>query len=99
MDNFPKIESVYTLPNYQLLVVFQNGTVKTYDCIPLLDEEVFMPLTSEALFNRVQVGAGGYGILWNDEIDLSESELWLNGEEARGLPVEVLFSRRSRSHE
>jgi hypothetical protein len=21
----------------------------------------------------------GYGIVWNDELDLSESELWING--------------------
>ena len=25
----------------------------------------------------------GYGIVWNDELDLSESELWING-----LPAE-----------
>jgi hypothetical protein len=26
----------------------------------------------------------GYGIAWNDELDLSESELWINGLSAEG---------------
>jgi len=30
----------------------------------------------------VKADKHGYGISWNDEIDLSESELWLNGEAA-----------------
>jgi hypothetical protein len=31
------------------------------------------------LFNSVHVDKHGYGIVWNDELDLSESELWING--------------------
>lgn len=29
----------------------------------------------------VQVDPGGYGISWNDNVDLSENELWINGKE------------------
>ncbi len=36
-------------------------------------------MTNDILFKCVKVDAGGYGVSWNDEIDLSESELWLNG--------------------
>ena len=75
---YPKIDQVKALPNHRLLVAFQNGIVKEYDCAPLLQKAAFRPLRDEALFAGVVVGAGGFGVVWNDEIDLSESELWLN---------------------
>lgn len=41
----------------------------------------FKALTSiQGLFEQVKVDAGGYGISWNDEIDLSCNELYENGE-------------------
>ena len=33
------------------------------------------------LFEQVKVDDGGYGVSWNDEIDLSCDELWENGYE------------------
>ena len=39
----------------------------------------FAALKDPVLFRNVQVDPFGYGIFWNDDIDLSESELWLNG--------------------
>ncbi len=95
MDKYPKIESVYPLPNYHLLIVFRNNVVKVYDCTPLLEEEVFRPLATESLFTQVRAGTGGYGVIWNDELDLSESELWLNGREAKNLPLEALLARQN----
>jgi hypothetical protein len=79
MESYPRINQVNALPNYRLLVTFQNGIVKEYDCTPLLEKAVFRPLREASLFNQVVVGGGGYGIVWNDDIDLSEAKLWLNG--------------------
>ena len=47
----------------------------------LFDEiEIFNALKEiPCLFHRVKVDIGGYGISWNDEIDLSCDELWDNG--------------------
>jgi hypothetical protein len=44
----------------------------------------------------VRVDPGGYGISWNDHIDLSEYELWTNGEPAAGgtMSQEAPASRR-----
>jgi hypothetical protein len=53
--------------------------IKVYDCKPLLKEEPFKLLQNENFFKRVKVDSGGYGISWNDDIDLAESELWLKG--------------------
>ena len=82
MDSFPRVRSVKPLRNKRLLVVFHNGTKKVYDCAPLLKSEVFRPLADEMLFRAVRSDPGGYGISWNEEIDLSEAELWVHG-----LPV------------
>lgn len=70
------------MENQCLWVVFDEGSEKLYDCTPLLAIKAFEPLRQIWLFNQVKVDAGGYGISWNDEIDLAESELWLNAVEA-----------------
>ena len=30
------------------------------------------------IYNEVKVDVGGYGIIWNDSLDISCDELWLN---------------------
>lgn len=75
---FPKIKSVKVLSNYTLEIDFDNNVKKIYDCTPLLQDENFKPLLDKSLFKNVQVDKFGYGIMWNNQIDLSESELWLN---------------------
>jgi hypothetical protein len=42
---------------------------------------MFRLLKDDAFFKAVHVDAGGYGITWNDNADLSEYELWTNGVE------------------
>jgi hypothetical protein len=79
VDVYPKVKAVRPLADKRLLVEFDNGEAKVYDCMPLLDSEVFAPLRNEALFRRVRVEDHGYAVIWTDEIDLAESELWLNG--------------------
>jgi len=76
----PKVRSVRPLPGKRLLVEFDNGATKTYDCTPLLGEEAFRPLRDEAVFRSVRADDHGYAVIWTDEIDLAESELWINGE-------------------
>ena len=78
---FHRIKSVKPLPNYMLYVTFLDNVNKEYDVTPLFDEiPVFSSLqTVQGLFDQVSVDAGGYGISWNSEIDLSCDELWFNG--------------------
>ncbi|MBI4229259.1 MAG: DUF2442 domain-containing protein [Planctomycetes bacterium] len=79
---YPLVASVKPLAGKHLLVEFRNGTAKVYDCTPLLAEEAFAPLADETLFRSVRADPHGYGVLWNDAVDLAESELWLHGETA-----------------
>lgn len=79
MKKYPKILTSRALDGKRLEIVFEGNIKKIYDCTPLLSEEIFKPLQDNALFNNVQTGAGGYGVEWNEQLDLCESELWGNG--------------------
>ena len=78
---FHKIKAVNALPDYQLSVQFAEGITKIYDVKPLFSKwPVFRELKNRSeLFFGVEVDAGGYGIIWNDDIDLSCDELFENG--------------------
>ena len=79
---FHKVKGVYTLPEYKLGVQFAEGVTKVYDVKPLLSKwKAFKALEDDpALFSGVFVDKGGYGIVWNDDIDLSCEELYAGGE-------------------
>lgn len=79
METYPQIVMVVPLPGKRLLVTFGNNTKKIYDCSALIKEKPFVALADETLFKCVKTDYGGYGVSWNDELDLSESELWING--------------------
>lgn len=78
--NHPKVKLVKALENYQLIVEFDNNQIKKYDVNPLLKKPMFSPLTNLALFKSVQVEKGGYAVVWNGDIDISEYELWQHGQ-------------------
>ena len=82
----PKILSVYPQKDKNLLVKFTNGVEKTYNCKKILQLDAFELLTNEAFFKAVKVDAGGYGVSWNDDLDLSEYELWTKGVEVEETP-------------
>jgi len=78
---FHKIKSIKALPDYCLFVHFENDETKQYD-IKILAKELkqfnalfYIP----SLFEQVKIDTGGYGISWNDEIDLACNELYYNG--------------------
>jgi hypothetical protein len=79
MYAYPKIRTVAPLDNCRLRVIFDNGVCKIYDCKPLLQKPVFAPLADGWLFRSVQADPSGYGVSWNEDIDLAESELWEHG--------------------
>jgi len=78
--NVPKIISADPIDNHTLVVLFDNNQRKKYDITPLLDKKIFSPLKNTALFKSVRVDHGGYALVWNSDIDISEYELWVHGE-------------------
>ena len=79
MKKIPQIKAVKTIGETQLLVTFENEIKKIYDCGHLLARPEFHLLTIPAFFKAVRIDPRGYGISWNDNLDLSEYELWTNG--------------------
>ena len=78
--NHPKIINASAIDDHSLLVEFDNYQKKTYDITPLLEKKMFAPLKNAALFRDVRVDVGGYAVVWRKDIDISEHELWVNGE-------------------
>lgn len=90
---FHKIKSVTPLPEYRLNVQFCEGITKQYDMMPIFEQlPVFLKLkTNPEEFFSVTVDIGGYGIVWNDELDLSCDELWEHGKQI-DTPFDGLMS-------
>lgn len=78
-----RIKTVRSLENFVILVMFQNGVEKEYDMRRLFSVfpqfREFEQVTG--LFEQVKVDVGGYGVIWNDELDLDAEDIWENGED------------------
>lgn len=84
---YPLIADVEAQPNKRLLVRFRNGVKKLYGCKRILALPAFESLRSdEALFRCAHADKHGYGVIWNDELDLAESEVWIGGHVVREKP-------------
>jgi len=79
--NYPKVLSAKAIDDHTLMVEFNNHQKKKYDVSPLLQKEMFLPLKNPAFFKAVKVEQGGYAVVWNNHIDISEYELWSKGQE------------------
>lgn len=81
---FHKVKNVSPLPEYRLSVQFAEGVTKLYDVTPLFSKWLaFQALKEGNTFYDVAVDQGGYGVVWNDDLDLSCDELWENGQEVK----------------
>ena len=75
---YPKVIKVKVISNLELEVSFDNGEVRLYNVTKLLTKATFEELANVHLFKQVKVDPHGYGIYWNDNLDLAESELFEN---------------------
>ena len=78
---FHKIKAVSPLPNFCLSIQFAEGVTKIYEVEHLFNKWASFKTLQESpeLFSEVEVDVGGYGIIWNDDLDLSCDELFENG--------------------
>jgi len=77
---YPRIKSALAIDNHTLMIEFDNNEKKKYDVAPLLSRDMFSPLKTPTLFKTVKVEQGGYAVVWNEDIDISEYELWNHGQ-------------------
>ena len=77
---YHRIATVSIIEPFRLHAVFVDGTEKEYDLRRWEHHPAFSLLFRHpALQSAVRVEAGGYGIAWNDDIDLSAEEIYHNG--------------------
>ena len=78
---FHKIKAVSPLPDFCLSIQFAEGVTKIYEVEHLFNKWASFKTLQESpeLFSEVEVDVGGYGIIWNDDLDLSCDELFENG--------------------
>lgn len=76
-----KIISAVGKDDFSLEVEFMNGDVKKYDMDYMLTQyPQFQTLKeNKKLFEAVRVDVGGYGVSWNDELDLDAQTIWEEG--------------------
>ena len=78
---FHKIKDLHALDDFVLDVTFDDGKRTHYDIKSLIVEyPMFAEMKdNESLFKKASVDVGGYGIVWNDDLDLSAEEVYANG--------------------
>lgn len=85
MDEFVEypIRTLTLVKDYEVIAHFKNGDVKRYDFRKIINElEPLKPLAEDyQLFSQIHLSPGGYGIIWNEDIDLEAEELWYEGED------------------
>lgn len=75
------IKYVTPLDNARILAIFDSSEIRIYDTKPLRKKwEIFEWLDNQEIHNSVKVDCGGYGIIWNSELDLSAAEIYDNGQ-------------------
>lgn len=76
-----RVKEVVAKPNFIIQATFFGGEIKQYDVKKLFlifpQFQVFQE--QEDLFNSVVVDQGGYGITWNDKLDLDAETIWEEG--------------------
>jgi len=64
-----RIVSAKAIDNNTLMVKFTNFEIRKYDIYKLLDNPMFAPLRNPGFFRNLRVEPGGYGLVWNEDID------------------------------
>ena len=79
--NIPKIISAQVIQEGCIYVQFSDGSKIKYPISTIVKKHSsFTPLQELAFLRNFTIEAGGYALSWNEDIDISEYELWKNGE-------------------
>lgn len=69
-------------PKEDLIIIatFADGEIVSFDVKIMFEKHsVFHALEDKELFNSVKIDGVGYGISWNDDLDLSSDGIYLRG--------------------
>ena len=92
-----KIEDVLPLEDYGLLVFFRDGVIKRCDLKKFFEktQAFHILLKKPEYFEHVQIQTGGYGVLWDTNMAVSDSMLYRLG---MSIPLTVADFRNFITH-
>jgi hypothetical protein len=77
--DLPRITGVKIEDKLTLFVSFSDGKIRHFDCNKIVNRnEYFQRLKDYNFFKNVSIDPGGYGLSWDDYVDLSEYEILEN---------------------
>ena len=74
-----RAKKVKALANFLLLIQFDNGENRVYNCFPLLQNPLFEALNEESVFQSVYVDEMGV-VCWNASMDINPYDLYEKSE-------------------
>jgi hypothetical protein len=79
---------VKPMNNYLLLIRFDNGEEKIYNCFPLLNNPLFSKITEKSYFNTVHIDEMGV-VCWDEVTDINPYELYDQSESIKNFAFAV----------
>jgi len=74
MEVLHDIVKARPLEDYKVAVEFDNGERGVFDCARYLNRPYWKPLRDKAMFRQVRVAYGT--LVWPDEIDVGQEDVW-----------------------
>ena len=68
------VKAVEPLPEYKMLITFDNGEKRLYDAKRLLDKPICASLKEPSFFAKARVEYGT--VVWSNEIDIAPEYLY-----------------------
>lgn len=78
----PRVTDVKPMPGHELILTFNNGELRRFDCKPYLELGVFKELKDERYFAQVRPAFGA--VEWPHEQDINPDTLYLKSEKVEG---------------
>lgn len=92
-----RIKSIRTKDDLIISATFFDGTVKEYSINKLFDTcPQLKALENKDLFNNIGIDPGGYGVSWNDDLDLDAETIWEDGIEVGKDNVDIMSELAAR---
>ena len=74
-----RASKVKPMMNYLLLIEFDNGEKKIFNCHPLLEDNLYIELKEPNIFNKVYIDEMGV-VCWNNAVNINPYNLYEQSE-------------------
>lgn len=82
---------VKPMNNYLLLIRFNNGEERVFNCCPLLEENIYVELKDKDFFDSVYIDENGL-VCWSESTDINPDYLYDNSELVSNMTFETMLN-------